>query len=199
MGDGRTKARNHAIVVVRHLVHCRIQVGVGVALFTLVAELLVLAWQLREFSVIAGSPNLTPARLCRDIEACGQVRVTVILACHRPHRSKKVRIALARLDLETEDDEGDKDRDDGKGDEEDGRLHAPVLPHLQNLFLTFLFPTSTVSSCPQPSTLLSPGPHLSSHLPIEDTTAAASAGKVKSSGGRASKFSTRYGASVQLC
>ena len=165
MGDGRTKARNHAIVVVRHLVHCRIQVRVGVTLFTLAVELLVFtARELGQFPVIAGCSNLTSARLCRDIEACRQVRVTVILACHRPHRSKKVRIALARLDLETEDDEGDKDRDDGKGDEEDGRLHAPVLPHLQNLFLTFLFPTSTVSSCPQLSTLLSPGPHLISQL-----------------------------------
>ena len=130
-GDGR--ARHHAIVVVRHLVHCRIQVRVGVALFTL--ELLVLAArELGQFPVVAGCSNFTPARLCRDIEACRQVGVTVLLARHRPHRSEKVGIALARLDLEAKDDEGDKDRDDGKGDEENSRLHAPVFPHPRNQF-----------------------------------------------------------------
>ena len=179
-GDGRTKAHNHAIVVVWHLINCCIQVRVGVALFTLAAELLVFAArELRQFPVIAGCSNFTPARLCRDIEACWKVCIAVLLARHCTHRSKKVRITLACLDLEAKDNEGKKNRDDGEGDEENSRLHAPVFPHPQNQFLTLLSQKPKISYFPQPTTPLLLNPHLSSHLPIEDTTAAASAAQGK--------------------
>ena len=41
----------------------------------------------------------------------------------------KVRITLAGLDLETEDDDGQQDRDDCQADQENRGLQVPILSH----------------------------------------------------------------------
>ena len=49
--------------------------------------------------------------------------------CHLYLDAIKVRIALAGLDLETEDDDGQQDWNDCQADQENSRLQVPILSH----------------------------------------------------------------------